>query len=342
LPNFNKESFFKSFILFFLIIEVFLVIIFYNYSNIEQNHLKNNIFLQMKNYSYTFNSDKFDIDIISHKDQKLYELQEDKKSLYIYVDMQNQQNDLIKIVYPIDNFKKEISIINKKLLFQFIIFSILSLFISVLFAYYTLYPLQQSYKILKEFMKDIIHDINTPISAMKLNISLIDDKNNEEIQSIEKSIDILQMLHGNLENYLNNKELLLKQYSIEKIINKQVYFFKSIYENITFEIDIKDEIITTDDFLISRVIYNLLNNACKYNIKNGYIKITYKNKILTIQNSSYGIKNPSKVFNRFYKEHNRGLGIGLHIVSKILNQLQYSYNLKQTASKSVIVTVTFK
>ena len=342
MPNFNKESFFKSFILFFLIIEVFLVIIFYNYSNIEQNHLKNNIFLQMKNYSYTFNSDKFDIDIISHKDQKLYELQEDKKSLYIYVDMQNQQNDLIKIVYPIDNFKKEISIINKKLLFQFIIFSILSLFISVLFAYYTLYPLQQSYKILKEFMKDIIHDINTPISAMKLNISLIDDKNNEEIQSIEKSIDILQMLHGNLENYLNNKELLLKQYSIEKIINKQVYFFKSIYENITFEIDIKDEIITTDDFLISRVIYNLLNNACKYNIKNGYIKITYKNKILTIQNSSYGIKNPSKVFNRFYKEHNRGLGIGLHIVSKILNQLQYSYNLKQTASKSVIVTVTFK
>jgi len=342
LPNFNKESFFKSFILFFLIIEVFLVIIFYNYSNIEQNHLKNNIFLQMKNYSYTFNSDKFDIDIISHKDQKLYELQEDKKSLYIYVDMQNQQNDLIKIVYPIDNFKKEISIINKKLLFQFIIFSILSLFISVLFAYYTLYPLQQSYKILKEFMKDIIHDINTPISAMKLNISLIDDKNNEEIQSIEKSIDILQMLHGNLENYLNNKELLLKQYNIEKIINKQVYFFKSIYENITFEIDIKDEIITTDDFLISRVIYNLLNNACKYNIKNGYIKIVYKNKILTIQNSSYGIKNPSKVFNRFYKEHNRGLGIGLHIVSKILNQLQYSYNLKQTKNKSIIVTVTFQ
>ena len=342
MPNFNKESFLKSFILFFLIIEVFLVIIFYNYSNIEQNHLKNNIFLQMKNYSYTFNGNKFDIDIISHKNQKLYELQKDKKSLYIYVDMQNQENDLIKIIYPIDNFIKEISIINKKLLFQFIIFSILSLLISILFAYYTLYPLQQSYKILKEFMKDIIHDINTPISAMKLNISLIDDKNNEEIQSIEKSIDILQMLHGNLENYLNNKELLLSQYSIEKIINKQIIFFESIYENINFEVDIQDEIITTDDFLISRVIYNLLNNACKYNIKNGYIKIKYKNKILTIQNSSHGIKNPSKVFNRFYKEHNRGLGIGLHIVSKILNQLQYSYNLRQTKNKSVIVMVTFK
>ncbi len=42
---------------------------------------------------------------------------------------------------------------------------------------------------------------------------------------------------------------------------------------------------------------------------------------LTIINSSYGIKNPSKVFNRFYKESDRGLGIGLHIVDKLCKEL---------------------
>ena len=341
MPKYNKESFFKSFILFFTIIEIFLIIILYNYSNIEKEHLKDNIFLQMKNYSYNFSGDKFDIDIVSHTNQKLYELQESKDYLFIFVEMQNQNDDLIKIIYPIDKYNNEIKIINKSLVIKFIVFSLISLIISILFSFYSLYPLQKSYEILKEFMKDIIHDINTPISAMKMNISLIDHKD-EEIKSIEQSIDILQMLHQNLENYVNNKELQIQEHNIKDIILKQVEFFTSIYDYIEFDIDIDDDIILTDSFLISRVIYNLLNNACKYNIKNGYIKVTYKNKVLIIQNSSHGIKNPSKVFNRFYKEHDRGLGIGLHIVAKILNQLNYQYTLIQDKNNIVTITVTFK
>jgi two-component system OmpR family sensor kinase len=295
----------------------------------------------MKNYSYTFKGDKFDIDIVPHTNQKVYELQKDKRDLYIFVEMQNQNDDLVKIIYPIDKYNKELSLINKNLLIKFTLFSILAFFISILFAFYSLYPLQKSYEILKEFMKDIIHDINTPISAMKMNISLIDNKD-EEIKSIEQSIDILQMLHRNLENYVNNKELLIKEYNIKDIILKQTEFFSSIYDYIKFDIDIDDDIILTDSFLISRVIYNLLNNACKYNIKNGYIKITYKNKVFSIQNSSHGIKHPSKVFNRFYKEHDRGLGIGLHIVAKILKQLNYKYTITQDNNNIVTITVTFK
>lgn len=341
MPEFNKESFFKSFSLFFIIIEIFLIIIFYNYSSIEKNHLKNKLFLQMKNYSYDFKNSNFDIDIVSNNNQNLYELQQDNNYLYIYVNIQNQKNDLLKILYPLNEYNSDINLINKNLFIKFIVFSILSLFISIIFAFYSLYPLQKSYQILKEFMKDIIHDINTPISTMKMNISLLDNKD-EEIKSIEQSINILQMLHGNLENYLNNKELTLNQYSIKSIINEQVEFFQSIYDYIKFEIDLNDDIVITDKFLISRVIYNLLNNACKYNIKNGYIKITYKNKVLLIENSSHGIQNISKVFNRFYKEHDRGLGIGLHIVSKILNQLDYKYQIEQSKNKSIKIMVTFK
>ena len=33
-------------------------------------------------------------------------------------------------------------------------------------------------------------------------------------------------------------------------------------------------------------------------------------------------------FNRFYKESDRGLGIGLHIVSKLLNDLEYKYSFE--------------
>jgi len=52
-----------------------------------------------------------------------------------------------------------------------------------------------------------------------------------------------------------------------------------------------------------------------------------KDNIFSISNSSYGIKNPSKVFDRFYKESKRGLGIGLHIVDKLSKELNIKVDL---------------
>jgi len=64
--------------------ELFLSFIFYNYAKIEKEHLEETIFLQMKNYSYDFKSDKFDIDFVDKKNVPFHELQKDKKYLYIY------------------------------------------------------------------------------------------------------------------------------------------------------------------------------------------------------------------------------------------------------------------
>ena len=342
MPKFQKESFLKSFLLFFVTMEIFLVFIFYNYSNVEKHHLENNIFLEMKNYSYIFESNKFDIDIVSKKNQKLYELQKDNKYLYIYISVKNQDNDLLKIIYPIEKFNNELSKINNDLIFKFLILSIISFIISIVFAYYSLYPLQKSYIVLKEFMKDIIHDINTPISAMKLNISLIDNKD-DEIKSIEQSINILEMLHKNLDNYVKNDEITLRKVNIKPIIIEQIEFFRNIYDHITWNINIQNDDVITDVLMINRAIYNLISNSCKYNIsKDGYINISYNNKVLIIRNSSHGIKNPSNVFERFYKEHDRGLGIGLHIVSKILKQLDYQYMLSVDDNNEVTVMVTMQ
>lgn len=79
-----------------------------------------------------------------------------------------------------------------------------------------------------------------------------------------------------------------------------------------------------------------MSNACKYNTRNGKITIiTRANKVI-ISNDSHGVKNPSKVFERFYKEGERGLGIGLHIVDKLSNQLGID---KLFSIKENVVTV---
>ena len=306
--------------------EFFLVFIFYHYNKMEDEHLRESIFLQMKNYSYDFKGDKFDIDIVQNKKYRFYELQEDSNYLYIYINLKDKADDAIKIFYPKSQFIKEFKHIEQRLFLNFIFLSIISFVIAIVFSLYSLSPLKKSYLILTEFIKDIIHDINTPISAIKLNLQLI-DKKDDEILSITQSINTLEMLHKNLDNYLSDSTMSIASCDIKNILQEQIDFFSNIYDWLDWRVEIDSKIIDTDKYILSRIIYNLLNNACKYNKTNGFVKIVCKDRSLSISNSSYGIKNPKKVFNRFYKESDRGLGIGLHIVSKFLNQLGYGYKI---------------
>ena len=73
---------------------------------------------------------------------------------------------------------------------------------------------------------------------------------------------------------------------------------------------------------------NLLSNAGKYNSANGEVNIVLQGSILTIQDTGKGIKKPSKVFDRYYKEQDRGIGIGLHIVKKLCDELTIPINIQ--------------
>ncbi len=71
----EKESLIKGFALFFVVIELFLAFIFYNYYKLEEEHISEQLFLEMKNYSFFFDDKRFDMDIIDKvPDNQLYEL----------------------------------------------------------------------------------------------------------------------------------------------------------------------------------------------------------------------------------------------------------------------------
>ena len=121
-------------------------------------------------------------------------------------------------------------------------------------------------------------------------------------------------------------DLKCKEFSIDFATNKQKYLYK-LYEN-------KDA--------FSRIIDNLLSNAYKYNKKDGFIKIILKDKLLIIEDSGKGIKNPSKIFDRFYKENDRGIGIGLHIVKKLCDELDIKVSVKSEIGKGSIFYLDLK
>ncbi len=319
--------------------ELFLAFIFYNYYKLEEEHISEELFLEMKNYSFFFDDKRFDMDIVDKvADNQLYELYFDKKYLYILVPFPQDENSTLKIVYPLESYYALLNSTRTTILWQFLILSFVALLISFLFALYALSPLRNSLRLLEEFIRDIIHDLNTPITSILLNLKMME--RNEEVESISQSANAIAMLHKNLDVYLKDMQFEREKFSIKELIDEQVALFYSLYDYLDWEIDVKEQIINSNRNALGRVIYNLLSNACKYNTSNGFIKIKMQNNRLTISNSSYGVKNPSKVFERFYKESDRGLGIGLHIVDKLCNTLEIEKSFK-VKKRVVIVELKF-
>jgi two-component system OmpR family sensor kinase len=316
----EKESLIKGFALFFVVIELFLAFVFYNYYRLEEEHLSEQLFLEMKNYSFFFDDSRFEMDIVPRvEENQLYELYFDEQNLYILVPFPEDDESSLQIMYPLESYHLLLKKIQITLLWQFVLLSFIALLISLLFALYALHPLRNALSLLEEFIKDIIHDLNTPITSILINLKMMEK--NEEVESIAQSANAISMLHKNLDVYLKDMQFEQERFSIKEAVDEQVQFFNSLYDYLTWEVDVEEQIISSNRNALSRILYNLLSNACKYNTSKGFIKIKMEGNRLSISNSSYGIKNPSKVFDRFYKESDRGLGIGLHIVEKLCGEL---------------------
>jgi len=207
----------------------------------------------------------------------------------------------------------------------------------LLAAWYTLSPLRSSLRLLEDFIKDIIHDLNTPLSAIMLNLKMIETRD-DEIESIQTAAQTIEMLHHNLDAYLREDNQTIEKFYLHDVVHRYVQFFTPLYDYLHWNVEVENLELHTDKQAFERIIYNLLSNACKYNTSNGTIKISLENTTLTIQNSSYGVNHPERVFERFYKESERGLGIGLHIVDKLCHTLQIekSFNVEGT---EVMVTL---
>lgn len=101
--------------------------------------------------------------------------------------------------------------------------------------------------------------------------------------------------------------------------------------------------------LVHEVIYNLCENAIKYNVPGGSVTITLEGRTLTVADTGIGIPQDqqSRIFERFYrvdKSHSRasgGTGLGLSIVKHALQQLGGRLTLQSTPGKGTTVTVTF-
>ena len=320
----ERESFAKSFVLFFSALELLIALIFYMEYKQDINKLDNDIFNEMKVCSFNLKCPKYEIDFEDKKDKNIYTMYKEDEELYAYFSIPDITKYHIKIIFTNTNYQNKIIEINKFRLKQFLFISLIVLFITIIFSLYSMNPLRKAFNLSKEFMKDILHDFNTPISSIMLNIQTLEkSKNNyNKIQRIEQSLNTILSLQNNLKNYLLKSSKNKTKFDIYNLVEQRINEIEALYPEVSFSVQGEPLEVFMNKPSMVRIIDNLISNAGKYNRKNGLVSITIQNNKLIVSDTGIGIKKTNKVFDRFYKEHSRGLGIGLHIVKKLCRELK--------------------
>ena len=342
MKSYEKESIIKGFGLFFSTLLILNIVIFYLYFSEKKSALHVEIFNQIKLYNYDFKDKDMQLDIVPHKKASmLYKLFIEKNEIYAYFDIPTSKKNILKIIYPYKKYMQKLHNIKSEIFIYFLISSLVLFALSILYAFYTIKPIKEALNLMELFLKDIIHDLNTPISSIFLNLKILKKQNSPKaIKRIEFSAKNIGLLYNNLESMIKEEEIKLEDIDIKTLINEKVEYYSYLYPQIEFIQNLETKTIYSSYNELSRILDNLISNACKYNKSNGKIWLhVTKNKII-VKDSGIGIKDTKKVFERFYKESERGLGLGLNIVKNTCDKLGYKIEIKSKIDFGTTVEVT--
>lgn len=335
LKKVELESLLKSFILFFVSQSLLLGALFFLQYNKEIKSLDEQLFNEMRICSYDLKCDNFSIDFVPKDKFELYKLYKDENGLSGYFSIGGSQKNSLKIHYEEKRYVKSLFELQKGLVINFIIVLVLIVLLSIIFSFYTLSPLRNALKMTEEFIKDILHDFNTPLSTLRLNLAMLKSEigENSKIIRMENTVQNILNLQSNLRSYLSNHDLQKDEFNLKVFINERVSLLKKNYKNIKFIVDVQAKILHLNKDSFARIVDNILSNAAKYNKKDGEVRIYLEDNRLIISDTGKGIQNPKKVFERFYKEQDRGIGIGLHIVKKLCDEMNIKISVESEVGK---------
>jgi signal transduction histidine kinase len=344
LKKYEKESLLKNFLVFFLLLETLLVLLFIELYHTQEKEYKQDIYKTMQVCSYTLECKQFNFDF-SPKDKVKRHTLYDDKGLYSYFSIPKSEKFYIQITYPHDAYTQDIYKIQQHNLWQFILLTFVLFMLSLFFTFYSLRPIRNALRLNDEFIKDILHDFNTPITSMVLNMRMYNKEHGENpfIKRISVSIDTIVHLQNNLKSFLHNSPSQNTEVHVNNLAKERLHFIKNIYPKLNFSYEESNTIVRiTNEELLTRILDNILSNAAKYNKTNGNVKIVINGTKLGVEDTGKGIKNIKKSLQRYHKEQDRGLGLGLHIVQKLTQELNIEMEIKTQEHIGTTFLLDFK
>jgi two-component system OmpR family sensor kinase len=226
--------------------------------------------------------------------------------------------------------------------------------------------LERSVRQIKQFSSDASHDLKTPLTVIRGEIDIALRKNRppeEYIKTLTSVREEAKKLERVIDNLLFLSRIDSRDYrrSFENVHLDEI--FLEVFEKTTALANEKElayvlekierVFIQGDSILLSRLLMNLVDNAIKYTLPGGQIKISLKNTgekaRFTIHDTGIGIPENAIpfIFNRFYRvdqsrsQRNEGAGLGLSIVRKIADIHQAEVDIHSQLNEGTTASVSF-
>jgi len=193
----------------------------------------------------------------------------------------------------------------------------------------------------KKFLKNSVHEVNTPLAIIRTNIDLLKmhTPDNKYISNIESGAKIIQYIYDDL-SYLIKKDRVdyPKEYiNFSEYLEERLNFFDGIAtaNDLEFINNIDEDIyIKFNKTELQRIVDNNISNSIKYSYAKSaiYIRLTYFNDEyveFSVKTNSDKIESIDMIFDDFYRENNArgGFGLGLRIVKEICDKNLVIINL---------------
>ena len=224
--------------------------------------------------------------------------------------------------------------------------------------------LSEAFEIQRQFTANAAHELRTPLALMQVQLDLYNSASHpgndaDTLQTIKMVTEQNDKLNRMVKTLLDMSELQSVGRDDKIILDAIVEEVLADLEPLAVEKNIKligkceDATMIGSDILIYRLVYNLVENAIKYNHPLGQVTVTAyqrnKHVYLSVEDTGSGIPKElrERVFEPFFrvdKSRSRelgGVGLGLAFVREIVSVHDGSICIKSGKTGGTIFEVTF-
>ena len=241
--------------------------------------------------------------------------------------------------------------------------------------------LDNAFSTQKQFSANAAHELRTPLAVLQTNLEVFEKKQKPEMVEYQQLFTMikeqtarLSQLVGTLLDMTNLKSVPRTDHvSLEELVDEvfcdldpvaekagiSIHFDDSSSQDLHTDVHTPDASalnnnirnITGSYVLLYRAVYNLVENAIKYNRPNGSVTVSVKEKngqaMILVKDTGIGIspENQKKIFDPFFrvdKSRSRamgGAGLGLALVDSIAREHGGSVKVLESNEKGSIIAL---
>ncbi|NOQ30299.1 MAG: sensor histidine kinase [Helicobacteraceae bacterium] len=254
------------------------------------------------------------------------------------------------VVVKTDEFNKKVENLQVDVVMIMVLVFIIIVVISSILSKLFMRPIREKMSQIENFVQDISHELNTPITALTMSSKRAMQKkiyDEKILRNISISTKQLYTIYQSLA-YMNfsSVDQETKVLDLQPILFRSIEYYEELTmaKNITIKTDIKESILNAVESQVELLFSNLISNAIKYSMPNTSIHIILKDGLFSISDEGIGIaKEKLEEIFKLYERNSSlagGFGVGLNIVKKITKE--YKIDVEVTSELGVGSCFTLK